>query len=497
MAEIQLPSATSVVDFLKTQGKDSSFGARKKIFTDLGLDKRLGTFQGASNQNTALLRELQRQSQAEVPRSSEVGLTGSLFGAPTSPSVGASNIVTPPSFPSLSSTLGRTGINVGKIGGQTTPAFIPPKTASAPVAPAAPKDLTPPAPAAPATPAPATPTIETGKTEVAQTPEVQQAQAVDESTKSSVGLSASDLYPDIFGASTPSEAELINQYLNSAEGKLFLERQDLSQLDAEAKAEATKAALEAKYQSELSSLDEKLAARGLASSGIRGSAVKALADSLAASQLGADRELASKLLDANLELREAILEGVADIVKEAQAGRKEAIQQLNNIGFAVVGDQLVPTLAAQREERALRAEERSARSLELSERRLELAEQSAARAEERLFGDDKYQPASTGGIANRQIEKDIREDTVALLGEIDFGNITLEEGFKRLRTLYAPDEVTDSAIYQLLGLEAVGQETPEAEALLPGELPVFELGSSLGGSSFGGSFPSSTSAIKL
>lgn len=262
-----LPSTSSIVDFLKAQGMDSSFQARKAMYEKLGLTDRLGDFVGSAQQNTRLLDILKNQG--------------------------------------------------------TTAAQ--PQTA----------------------------------------PEVKDA-----NTKATTGVSASDLFPGLFSSNstaTKSEAELVNDWLTSPEGKLFLDKQNLTAKSELAKAEATKQELEAKYAQEKTSLENKLADNGLAFSGIRGTEVKALADALAASTLGVDRELASNLLNANLDLREAILKGVADLAKNADAGRKEAIQQLNAIGYAVIDGKLVPTLAAQS---AARAET----SLQLSEKRLQLAE---------------------------------------------------------------------------------------------------------------------------
>ena len=52
---------TSIVDYLKSTGQDSSFGARKKLYGQLGLGDRLGDFVGSGNQNTALLNQLRSQ----------------------------------------------------------------------------------------------------------------------------------------------------------------------------------------------------------------------------------------------------------------------------------------------------------------------------------------------------------------------------------------------------------------------------------------------------
>lgn len=59
MAQPKLSTTTSVVDFLKSKGQQSSFAARRKLFNEKGFNTRLGEFTGARNQNLALLRNLQ------------------------------------------------------------------------------------------------------------------------------------------------------------------------------------------------------------------------------------------------------------------------------------------------------------------------------------------------------------------------------------------------------------------------------------------------------
>lgn len=54
----------SIVDFLNTQGKPSTFKARGELFVSGGLDKRLGDFTGSASQNTALLNSLQKSANA-------------------------------------------------------------------------------------------------------------------------------------------------------------------------------------------------------------------------------------------------------------------------------------------------------------------------------------------------------------------------------------------------------------------------------------------------
>ena len=57
---LKLNTSTSIVDFLKSQKKESSFSARRKLFEEGGFEKRLGSFKGSSSQNLALLKSLQQ-----------------------------------------------------------------------------------------------------------------------------------------------------------------------------------------------------------------------------------------------------------------------------------------------------------------------------------------------------------------------------------------------------------------------------------------------------
>lgn len=229
-------------------------------------------------------------------------------------------------------------------------------------------------PSTPTTPA-ASPTTDTTSPNVPDVanPETPIGQR-DAAMQQQFGVSASTILGEY---TPPSEAELVNEYLNSTEGQLLLEKQELQNQNAYAKAEAAKDALETKYAQEKESLENRLASSGLAFSGIRGTQVKALADSLAASTLEVDREFASKLLEADIRFRETVLDGVADLLGEAQKGRDDAIEQLNKAGYAVVGDQIVPTLSR---ENARKDDIRADANLAISQRRLELAEAANARA---------------------------------------------------------------------------------------------------------------------
>lgn len=210
-------------------------------------------------------------------------------------------------------------------------------------------------------------------TPAVQNPETSTGQR-DAALQSSIGISASSVLGNY---TPPSEADLVNNWLESTEGKLELEKLELKNLTAQGKADATREALETKHAGEKEALENNLATKGLAFSGIRGTQVKSLADSLASSLLGVDRELATKLLDADINFRETVIDGVGDLLKSAQSDQKDAIAQLNKMGYAVVGDQIVPTLAR---ENATIDDIRADANLAIAQRRLQLSEAANARA---------------------------------------------------------------------------------------------------------------------
>lgn len=408
-----LPSTSSVVDYLSTRKKDSSFSARKKLYDTSGLSRTLGEYTGSSNQNLAFLKYLQTQEQKPAvdtaPVSANKGLAASATSAIFNPARPASSIQAAQQSPLSASALTR-----GQFGAPTMSLASNPILQSAMAAPKAPTASnifgTPEAAfQAGLGRSPLTSALQLGVK--APAPAVSASQVIaprggggsasasqsytqrdQQTAQQTGGVSASSLFPELADSEeSASESDLINDWINSAEGQQFLKRQNDEMTGELAKTEALKQELEMKYAAEKATLEQKLAANGLAISGIRASAVKALADGLAASMLGADRELASKLLDANNDLTDAILDGVAEIVKDTQdaddARRKEAIQQLNSLGYAVVDGQLVPNLAMRTADRADAAAERSERQLQISEARLSLAEAAASRAEARFVNE--------------------------------------------------------------------------------------------------------------
>ena len=60
---------TSIVDYLKSQGQDSSYAARKQLATQAGITN----YSGTAAQNMNLLTQLQKGSQASPEGASGVG----------------------------------------------------------------------------------------------------------------------------------------------------------------------------------------------------------------------------------------------------------------------------------------------------------------------------------------------------------------------------------------------------------------------------------------
>lgn len=365
---LKLTSATQIQDFLKSQGKPFDIQSRKKLFSESGLSKRLGQFVGSESQNRALLKSAQQSVNASIvplaptpvenpalntvqtingtPPVSATALTPGQFGTPPKPNLPdvlqpgeITKPEAPASQPEATQQIFKTpsGAEVDIQGNIVTP---PPKGTS---------------------------------------PEQIKSEQIDVTTKGAVGISASDLIPDLPG----DESDLINNYFNSSEGRLAIDRAQLKGLTLSVAADQARQELESKYATERKQVEDSLSSRGLFLSGIRTTQIKGLIDSLATSKLGVDRELATKLLDANLDLRESIISGVSDLFTDAKEGRKEALAQLNKAGFAVVGNQVVSTQEAIKTElqqaRDAIGAARSEEDLKIARRKLELAEEKAAK----------------------------------------------------------------------------------------------------------------------
>lgn len=97
----KLNTTTSIVDFLKSKGQDSSFTARKKLFTEQGLNSRLGDFSGSAEQNRALLSSLSKPATAETPATTSGAQDALAVGQARTPSgaivdTATGQLITPP-----------------------------------------------------------------------------------------------------------------------------------------------------------------------------------------------------------------------------------------------------------------------------------------------------------------------------------------------------------------------------------------------------------------
>ena len=172
------------------------------------------------------------------------------------------------------------------------------------------------------------------------------------------GMNAKDVIDFLGLSEIPSESDLVTQVLESPEYKSVQDYLDTKGILAEGGAESAKVFLEGKYKADKDTLENNLASKGMAFSGLRGTAVATLASNLAASKLDIDRELAGKLLDYDQTLKNSVIDMVGDLVKDAQNNRSEAIDALKAVGYVVIGDTLMPTLEAQNQQIA---QEREAR----------------------------------------------------------------------------------------------------------------------------------------
>lgn len=219
-----------------------------------------------------------------------------------------------------------------------------------------------------------------------QATQPQQQQPPPPPTIGSSGITAEQARSSI--PQTPSAEEILNSVLSSAGFQNFQQRQQLGKTLATGEAEAQKAKLESQTASDTKQFIDSMGRRGLFFSGETESGIKALVENLASSKLGIDRKLAGQLLESDFDTRDEILRQVEGIVKDAQQGRKEAISALEKVGLTVIGDQVVPTLAASKEQRIIEQQalqnEINAAKLELSMAKGDLAIQTATLRLERL-----------------------------------------------------------------------------------------------------------------
>ena len=360
---VTLSTTSSIVDYLASQKKPTDFTSRTSLYNSLGLGDRLGKYVGSSTQNTAFLKALQTPTQTgEILKTNPVNTASPL-------TAGSLNLSAP------------AGIDWSKLS-MSAPSlkFSTPTTATSAVATAG----------AP-TPQPIiTPTPQDINANAPQTPTQTPRSLFD------AGISAEQAAASIPKA--PSADEILNNVLNSNGFQNFQQQQELTKTLATGDAESEKARLEATAQANTKQFIDSMGKRGLFFSGETPTGLQALAESLASSKLNVDRKLAGELLQSDFKTRDEIIKEVSDIAKKAQDGRKDAIAALEKVGLTVVGDQIVPTLAARSAQRAdeaaIRAEEnqqiavqreaRLAQTAEFNQQatlaRIQLSEEAAARA---------------------------------------------------------------------------------------------------------------------
>lgn len=336
---LQLNTTTSIVDYLKSKNQGYDFSSRKSLYESSGINERLGSYIGSADQNVALLKYLNTSSSPSTTPTTTSSI-GSFQGVPINPGTDAE----------IQAQIA--AIRAGQTSTPTATSTL--NTAQAPTQP---------------------PTI------------------------GSSGLTADAVSASI--PPLPSASDVLSTVMNSPGFQNFLDQQNLSSTLATGKAEAEKLALERKTESLTKDFIDTMGRRGLFFSGATKSGIAALAEELAASKLGVDRALAGELLESDLKTRGEILKQVESVVKDAQDGRKEALAALDKVGLTIVGDRIMPTLAAQREERLIQTAEFNQ---EATMERLRLSEEAAARAEQYLAlaisrGDGGGGTLNSGGLS--------------------------------------------------------------------------------------------------
>lgn len=155
------------------------------------------------------------------------------------------------------------------------------------------------------------------------------------------------------GISEPLNAQdITNQVLNAPQFQTFQNRQATNETLNTAEAQAQKQRLETENAAKVKSFQNQLERNGMSLSGQFNVGTTQLLDELAASKLGVDRDLAGKLLNSNFNLQDEIAKQATSIIDRARQGRQDAIRALEASGLTVVGNQVVPTLAASNAARA-------------------------------------------------------------------------------------------------------------------------------------------------
>lgn len=272
---VNLNSTSSIVDYLGTQNKDSSFAARKKLYNEMGLNERLGDYVGSPTQNTNFLNSLR----TPTDKPAETPFYPTPTGAPT-PIMTAKGAVNTASQPTS----------------QATPAV-----------------------------------------NVASTPTAPPVQAPQPTTATEA--------LDTFGYTPPkpmTPEEVVAGVEATPQFGLAQEERAATERQAIAKAETEKQALTQTAEENKEEITNTLATRGLASSSFMVEGIQKIADNLATSTLGVDRELAETLLATDRDARGKFLDLAADVVKGATEGNKTELEQLNKMGYAYVGGEVLP-----------------------------------------------------------------------------------------------------------------------------------------------------------
>ena len=319
----------SVVDFLSSKGFTSQkgekfplFDTRRSLFDKLGLNTQLGEFRGSAEQNTALLNMLRKTERESGVSLSIANINDVITGATASRTSATAPAIIPLYQAKLIHPEGSkqifevlTGGVLRGIGDENDPKF---------------KELGGFASVRPVT-----------QEEFAQFNQSQEE--------------VKDFLPKI-----PTPEELANLALEkiTGSGTFPLEKEAV---------EAEKAAIEVKAQRDKESLIQDMAARGLTFSGVRDKEVSALEADTLAQTLGVDRKFAL-LIATGLE------RAAQDIAKEAQAGRKEALDSLKALGYTVnpATGRLEQTLEGQRFDLSIAQEQRLQEQAEF-DRQLDIA----------------------------------------------------------------------------------------------------------------------------
>lgn len=465
-----LNTATSIVDFLKSKGQPSDFGSRQRLFGESGLTDAFGDFRGTAEQNTALLNKLRQTS---APATNTLNTSG-LFKASTG-SVGPGG---QPIFdvfrdgrPVSETDFSGLGVNIADVPIGEAPAGFTSKFL----------------------PAISTKDIIDRTSPTAPFDPIKAAEDIFEEEFKEAKGEISEAKGEFAGEAARSEEELRR---NLARAKGISENLIT---DEEIKS--------AKKQSEVA---EKAAGFGGAFSGvtaksqrdIQGEAQRTIQQ--IEQKLGFD--IAGKLTDfekrfgtdflRNLSIKEAeeftklpvdvrgsVVKAFQDTVnKSLTKARKDAQSALNSLGYIVLPDGTIVQKPSERraEESAVRAEEAAARAEKpaiqkefefaqsqgftgtlLDYQRLKATQfgterETAGTAEERLA----REPAFTPGFSNRAVEKSFREDFTDI--KVKQNIIDPTQQYDALRTLYAPQEVSDQAIKDMLGIK---EELPNPEGI--------------------------------